>query len=80
MESHAQSIQRLDMNEEYLENVLKGLQDQIDSVRYLSESVESIKRSLDNLRERQDYQNQQIELIKRTLRTVCIDTENPIHF
>ena len=61
MESHAKSIQGPNMSEEYLENILKGLQEQIDSVKYLGESIESIKRSLDNLRERQDYQDQLIQ-------------------
>jgi len=77
MESHAQSIQRLDMTDNDKQYILTKLEAHQESIQDVCLATAAALEETATVIEKMQ---QEIELIKRTLRPVCIDTENPIHF
>lgn len=77
MESHAQSIQGPNMTDNDKEYVLAKLENHQEVIQDICRATAA---ALEEAATVIKTMQQDIDLIKRTLRTVCIDTENPIHF
>lgn len=65
------------MNDEYLLLQLPLLQAEIDTT---NKRIDIKQQQIEDLIQTNTEQRKELERIKKTLRIVCIDTENPIHF